>query len=158
MSFDRIKKLAITPEQTSPCYVPELGPSAVLHLAHAGEINQPYYNARFGQGIRAATKAIKRKDKKAIDDVVAMETNAKRGRDMDRELFPLHIIKGWDHVLDDEDKEAEFTVENAQKVCDLLCSDPSLYEIFDRLRAHAGDTANYRDLPSGEDLEEIAKN
>jgi len=159
MSFEHLKKLAIAPEQTSPYEIPELGPDAVLHLAHAGQVNKAYFNARFSDSIAKATKMAKgRKGKKALDAIVEAETNADASRERDRELYPLHIIKGWDGVLDDQGKLAPFSVESAQKIVDILCSDPSLAEIFDGIRGHASNTANYRDMLDAADLEAVAKN
>lgn len=158
MSFDRVKKLRITPDQTSPCDVPELGPDAVLHLAYAGEVNKEYFNARFGEGIAAAAKAAERPSqaRKAIKKIVKKEGDSKAARERDRTLYAQYVIKGWDDVLDDNDETPPYTVEDMQTIIDNLCSDPSTVPIFDRIRGHANDALNYRDLPA--DINETAKN
>ena len=158
MSFNRVKKLRIAPEQTSPCDVPELGPDAVLHLAYAGEVNKEYFNARFGEGIAAAEKAAERpsRARKALKEIVKKEGNTKAARERDRTLFAQYIVKGWTDVLDDDDAKPPYTVEDMQTIIDDLCSDPSTVPIFDRIRGHANDPLNYREMPG--DLNETAKN
>jgi len=155
MSFDdRLKKIEVTPEKTSPFPLPEMGPEAIVHLAHAGEANEPYFNARFGPGLAKAKQAIKRG--KAVE-ILGAELDLAARRDLDRKLYPVHIIKGWDHVLDAADVETPYSEQAARDLCDALCKRAK--DVFDRMRNHAADIANYRDdVESMADLEEVAKN
>lgn len=153
-----VKNLVVELGDTVPFEIPELAPNAVIHLAHAGEINEDYWNARFADEFANANrKAVRGKSRrKLIDEAIKKARSPeqkKKDRDRDRELFPRFIMRHWENVPDEEGNVVEFSVEAAQELVDQLCEHPSTAEIFDRMRNCAADIDNFRELPETEETE-----
>jgi len=89
---------------------------AVLDIVHAGRSNRNYtaavmqINAKKGPAIRIGPKPT------AVDIQVAIKENLK----IDRELFPQHIIKGWEGIADEDGKAVKFSVSACAEFLDAL--------------------------------------
>jgi len=80
------------------------GSTPILEGIFAGETNTPYWNAQLKrQGKRLATTQAAVKAGDINSDLV------KQGREDDRELYPLHVIKGWKNVVDAKGEAVKFT-------------------------------------------------
>lgn len=140
--FGHLKSLEVQSTATADYPIYDIGESAVLKIAPATEANKPYYNAILRTTKRTAQM---QRAKKGID--VAL---LKQNREEDRKLYPDHIIKGWDGVVDANGKQVKFSKEEAKDLVDAL---PDW--MFDQLRNFASDHCNFVD---GIDVEETAKN
>lgn len=121
--FKHLKKLDVA-GATSWIDLPEVAPDARLMLRPAGEANPAYFNAmlkRSGKRLRNISRT----------DIVSPADLAQNRAD-DRELFALHVVVGWEGVLDDQDQPVQFSRENAKEFLEQL---PDW--VFDRVRNHA---------------------
>ena len=139
-NFTHLK--ALTADNIVEYEMPELGPDAVLKLCCANEGNKGYMN-----GLLRLTGQSKgqRRQKVKVD----AESMGKM-RAYDKELYPEHVITGWDGVKDDEGKLVKF---KPSEVSDLLAQLPDY--LFDEIRGFANDPENFVAVI---DSEEKAKN
>ena len=141
--FGRLKKLSVD-GKTFAFELPEAHVASfsehvpVIHLAHMGRGNAAYFNARMTSGANGMARATRKRSAKEINEMAMKEAIS---LDQDRELMPLHVIKGWDHLYDDDGKLVEFSVEEATELVMQLPDD-----VIDRMRHEAGDVRNYRDV------------
>jgi hypothetical protein len=139
--FDHVAALAIG-DKTSSYTVYEIQGHPVLKLAHAGQSNSPYFNARLAlaaKNVRGGSRS------KATADIMAKDIAH------DRELYPKHVLRGWENVFDTNGSPVPFSTEAAAEFIDALPPD-----IFEGVRSHASDPGNYRDAPA--DPTELAGN
>ncbi len=132
--------------------MPELGVKAVLILAPALEVNEPYYNAMLkmsGQRQRALRKS---------NSVTAADVD--QARDEDRVLYPRYVVTGWEGIEGDgegldENGCVPFTRENSMKLCHVLPP-----HLMDYIRDEASTPQRF--YPDDEiappDVDELAKN
>lgn len=79
-----------------------------LHVMHAGETNKPYTNALARLGAKMAKTEVAGGD----DAVSAM---LEKNLEMDRQLFPRHVITGWEGVLDTNREPVPFSPEACEE-------------------------------------------
>ena len=116
---------------------------AVLVVRPATEVNKEYFNKIMKRSHRHM-KRIKRGgvDPKVIED----------NRNSDRELYPLHVITGWENVRDEDGVLVPYSLEE----CQIFCSEEEMPAwLFDGIRDFASDLENFIDLM---DVDEKAKN
>ena len=109
------------------------GSVPVLEGIHAGESNPPYWNAqlkRQGKRLAVTQAAVKAGN---IDNELV-----KRAREDDRELYPLHVIKGWKNVFDAEGKPVKFTTADCIGLLNHLPN-----EVMEDLRTFYGAHINF---------------
>lgn len=118
------------------------GTGIVLDVAPAGEPNPLYFNA-------LSSFAMKRsRSLKSGDGAVVI----KQVRDLDRKLYPQHVIKGWKNMPDTGGTEVPYSKKSAAEFLSKL---PDHY--FDKLREFCADLDNFANV-SLEDAEATAKN
>jgi len=133
--FARLKNLDPSGKQ-SWMDLPEMSPTARLLLKPAGESNSPYYNAMLRRSARRA-RHLARTDQVQAEDLA-------QSRNDDRDLFPQHVIAGWEGLEDDAGQLVPYSAEAAQALCKEL---PDW--LFDRVRNHAQTPERF--LALGED-------
>lgn len=121
--FSHLKKLDVA-QATSWIDLPEIAPGARLQLRPAGESNSAYYNAMLRKSGRRTRQMVR-------TDTIDADMIAQNRRD-DRELFPLHVIVGWENIVDSDDNPVSFSKEECRE---LLAALPDW--IVDRIRNHA---------------------
>ena len=114
---------------------------AVLIVRPATEVNKEYFN----KVIKRSHRHLK-KIKRTGADPKMLEDN----RNVDRELYPLHVIADWHHVTDEGGNLVPFSIEECQA---FVAEMPDW--LFDDLREFASDIENFINLM---DTEEKAKN
>lgn len=142
-NFTQLKALQVTAANVKDFEISELGPKAVLQLRSSNEGNSGYMNGLLrltGQSKGSRRRKATDINAKAMDDL----------RDHDKELYPEHVIVGWQDVLDGAGKEVKYSTEEVNSLVGQL---PNW--LFDEIRAFANDPANFVDLI---DSEEIGKN
>jgi hypothetical protein len=112
-----------------------------LVVRPATEVNKEYFN----KILKKSHRHLKNMKRRGIDPKVFEEN-----RSTDRELYPLHVIVGWEDVVDENDVPVEFSLEECKN---LVAEMPDW--MFDDLREFAGDIENFIDLM---DVEEKVKN
>ncbi len=147
--FGRLKQLEVE-GKTIPFELPEAHVELfcedipVLHLAHMGRSNKDWFNARMALGTSSVAKAVAGKTgkaaRKAADDIATKEATR---LDVDRDLIPAYVIKGWENLYDDEGKPVEFSTEEAGELIGQLPDD-----IVERMRMEAMNLENFRDMPT----------
>ena len=115
--------------------------SPTLIVAPATEANKPYFNAL----LKRAGKTARQVRANAINTGLIEENRLE-----DLELYPRHVIKGWQDVLDADGTEVDFSQANLVEFLDVL---PNW--LFDDLRNYCGNPANFSELV---DVETSAKN
>ena len=122
---------------------------ARLQVKHAGQSNAAYTNAvgrRNAKVAGTARSSIKKGKAAEILDITL---------DGDRDLFPKHVITGWDGIVDTEGKAVPFS----QEVCtEFLRALPTW--IMARLSGFVAVPTNFlpEEMPSDEDISATAKN
>lgn len=142
--FGRLKQLDITGKtcafELPEAHVPEFCEDApVLELAHMGRANSDYFNARMVIAANDMSKSGKKRSQKEIEEEAVKQALS---LDVDRELIPAYVIKGWRHLYDDQGNEVSFS---AKEAADLVAQLPD--DILDRMRNVAMNVTNYRDTP-----------
>lgn len=121
------------------------GKSPTLIVGPATEANPSYFNALLKRSARSARQ------------IAAGKVNAgmiAENREEDRNLYPLHILRGWEDMVDAKGKDIEFTREDAVEFIGEL---PDW--VFDDIRNFCGRPDNFvRDGISNLDVEETGKN
>lgn len=146
--FSHLKQLDVTRDMRSRFTLHSIqvnGVSPTLILRPATEQNPAYFNA-----------LIKR-NRKAAQIIQAGGVTAgliAQNRNEDRELFPAHVIDGWENMLEADGAEVPFNLQNCRDFVNAL---PDY--IFDTVRDHAGTHRNFvPDAPDPGEVEELAKN
>ena len=146
--FEHLKKYE--GQATAWLEIPELGPNARIEMTQASEQNKGYYSAL----LRVSGKRIRRLAVR-IDP-----SDAARNRNEDRNLYPKHVIVGWENLeseqhTDENPDHIEYSRELAAELCKKLPS-----HLFDRLRTFASTPEEFYpdvdDIPP--DAEELAEN
>lgn len=120
-----------TKEKTAEYQLWQLEDAPILILAPATEANKPYYN----QLLRKSSKAVRRMQSSGIDAGML-----EKQRNDDKELFPLHVVKGWCGIKDANKKLVTFDKEAAKDFINAL---PNW--IFDEVRNFAANPSNFID-------------
>ena len=143
-NFTQLQALQVTSANIRDFEIPELGVKAVLKLRSSNEGNSGYMN-----GLLRLTGQSKgaRRQKQTEVTAAALEDM----RNHDKELYPEHVIVGWENVLDGAGKEVKFSKEEAAS---LVAQLPGW--LFDEIRAFANDPANFVAVII--ESEEIGKN
>jgi hypothetical protein len=139
--FSNLKKMEVLENKLADYPLSDLEGEPVLKLFPASEANKPYYNELLRRS-RSRMSAIK--SKKITAQML------QRNRDEDRELYALHVVKGWVGIKDANGNLVEFSAEAAEGFLKAL---PNW--MFDDLRAWASDPTNWVDIP---DVEDTVKN
>lgn len=128
--FSHLKSLDVASAETVEYPMYQIEGEPVLEIAPATEANRPYFNA------------VLRRSRKNIRALQASNMSAgmiASNRAEDRELYAVHIVKGWSKApVDAEGKEAPPTPDNIRAFISAL---PDW--IFDDLRVFAGNPANF---------------
>ncbi len=139
---------ALHPSESVWWDVPILG-GARLRVKHAGQSNAPYTNAVGRRNAKIAGSAQQLvKDGKASE---LLDGNL----DNDRDLFPKHVVVGWEGVCDAEDNPVTFS----QEACaEFLKALPTW--IMVKLSGFVSVPTNFlpEELPSDADIAATAKN
>lgn len=146
MNFDYLKELDVK-DKTAEFPLSMIRNCPVLIVRPATEANPPYFN----EILRRSSKTIRNA---AQGKIQITSDTMKKNRKEDRELFPKHVIVGWNGVIDSEGNEGEFNEENCSKFVNAL---PDW--IFDQIGAFCRNNSNF--LPDNvdqEDMDSLAKN
>lgn len=129
-NFSQLQAHQVTGNNVKPFELPEVAPDAVLKLRSANEGNSGYMNGllRLTGQSKGARRQKAKIDAKAMEDM----------RCHDKELYPHHVIVGWENVVDAKGKEVKFS---AEEVISLLDQLPGY--VFDEIRAFANDPSNF---------------
>lgn len=139
MTFEYLSKLDVK-DKTSWFELPQIGPGARICGRFAGEANALYFNAR----VKRASAAPLTKD---VRDSVL------RDREDDIEIYPTTVLVHWENLPDTEGNPVSFNAEHARDLCRQLP-----HWLFDRMRNHFRNPANFMDLTEMPKLKELAKN
>lgn len=143
--FAHLKKLEVA-GKTAWLTLDDLEGSPRVCVRYAGQSNHGYFNALLKRSGSRNRKLLSGKM-----DVQMLEDNI----DDDRELFPIHVITGWEGVEDDNGKAVPFSRAACAELCEAL---PNW--IFDKIRTFAATPERF--LEEGEELapdgEELSKN
>jgi hypothetical protein len=140
--FSHLTKLDVRKDMETRITLYQITGEPILILSPATEANKPYYNQVLKQQRNAATMI-------RIKGSITPEQVAK-SRDEDKQLYPKHIVKGWENVLDDKGKKVSYSTEACEEFLEAL---PNY--IFDEIRNHAQLPSNFFDEI---DIEEAEKN
>lgn len=121
-------------DATSWLEMPEVAPNAKILLKPAAESNAGYYNAMLKLSA-ARIRQMARKGSAGAEEVA-------QSREEDRQLFPRHVIAGWEGIPDVEGNMAPFNLDNASKWVQAL---PDW--LFDRIRNAAGSPERFTQSP-----------
>ena len=144
--FNNIRKQAkVDAETTVPYTFDMLEGFPTLHVVAATKENKPYINA-----LLERTKTPKRRQRKRrdFDTDEALKMLEKQG-EIDIDLYPQFVIKGWENVVDDKGAEVPFSVEAAKEFCNAIQG-----PLFEELQIFCTDYHNFTDL----ETENTAKN
>jgi len=119
-----------------------------LIMRNAGQANAGYFNAV--ARANAKTGQMRRIAQGRIDAEMV-----ERNRQQDVQLFPRHVIEGWEGIYDSNGNAVEFNADNCTA---FLAALPPW--IMDEIRNFAAVPANFlgEDELAAEDVEETAKN
>lgn len=105
----------------------------IFVVRNAGESNKPYFN----EMLRRAEHLARRKAKVTVELI-------KDNRDRDRDLYPKHVIVGWENVVDADGKPVPFSQDDCRA---FLASVPD--DMFDELREFCREAVNFRETTDG---------
>jgi len=135
--FKNLSRFEVTRDSVAELHMRELGPKAILTLAPATDANQLYHS----NFMKLTAKVRKDISRGAAVDSEILETM----RNIQRQLFPLFVIRGWENVEGDpesegvgEDGMVPYSREAAKELCQQL-PDP----LFDKLTLAAGAPENF---------------
>ena len=143
--YGYLKDLEVSPDKTARYTLHQItvnGLTPVLIVAPATEANKPYFNAllkRAGKSARAVRAG-------AISAGMIEEN-----RDEDKILYPKHVIKGWENLVDG--KTGEVTKFSVRECTDFINALPDW--LFDDLSKFCGNPASFTELM---DVQVNAKN
>ncbi len=133
--FSHLKGLEVSADNTAKYTIHQImvnGKTPTLIVAPATEANKPYFNA-----LLKSTGKNARTIRAGIMNTGMLDENRKE----DRELYPSHIVKGWDDMLDAGGKEIKFSM---NEVVSFLSELPDW--LFDDIRNFCGNPANFTEL------------
>lgn len=104
-----------------------------LTVRHAGESNKPYFN----EMLRRAEHLARRKAKVTVELI-------KDNRERDRDLYPQHVVIGWNDVVDASGHPVSFNKEDCKTFLSSLPDD-----MFDELREFCREAQNFRETTDG---------
>ena len=143
MSFKNLNKMDVSEQNRAEWSSPYLnGGVSVLHVAPAGQHNEPYF---------AALLKKTRKNRRQLESQMFTPAFIKKNRNNDRELYAAHVIKGWDGIINDDGDEVPFSVE----ACGEFLAELPPW-IFDAARDYCTTPENFIDEPV--EVEETAGN
>lgn len=146
MGFNHLRKLEVGADRLAWLDLPEVSPGCRLQGRPATEANAPYYEALVARS-GARSRTIARGGKLRVKHL-------KENRDEDRDLFPIHVITGWENVRDENDEPVPFSVQACAEFFQALPSD-----VVDRVRNFFATPDVFRDpdepaLPAASELAE----
>lgn len=144
VDFSHVQQLEVTSERTVPFTLHQItinGKTPVLHVAPATDANKPYFNAL----LKRASK-VGRAVKAGKMTAAMLEEN----REEDRDLYPRHVIKGWDDVLEAGGEYVPFGTDACH---DFIAALPNW--VFDDVRNFCGEASNFVEVM---DVQVVAKN
>lgn len=133
--------------------MPELGARARIMIRPATDANPAYFNAMLKMSGKRVRQQVK------TDEITAED--AALNRDDDRQLYPLHVIAGWEFIEGepeggglDENGHVPYSKFAAKQLCEILPN-----HLMDRLRNTASTPERfYGDEPAPPDPAELAGN
>lgn len=128
--------------------LPFKGPPQTLRMRCAGQSNKPY--------IDAVARATAKSGSARVVAQGRIDSNwVDQNRKQDRELFPKHVIVGWDGIRDESGAIVPFSVEACRELLDAV---PDW--IMDDLRNFAAAPGNFldEDTPTDGEVREQAGN
>jgi len=155
--FENLSRFEITRDSVAELRMRELGQKAVLLLAPATDANQLYHS----NFMKLTAKVRKDISRGSNVDSEILETL----RNIQRQLFPLFVIRGWEAVEGepggegvDENGMVPFSREAAKELCQKLPD-----HLFDKLTLAAGAPEQFYgedeiSPPSAEELDDLAGN
>lgn len=144
--FNNIRKQAkVDTTTTVPFEFEALEGCPVVHVIAATKENKPYINALLE---RTQTPKRRRKQRQQFDPDEAIKMLEKQA-EIDVELYPQFVIKGWENVVDDKGNAVPFSVEAAREFCEAIQG-----PLFEELQMFCTNYANFTDL----ETEDTAKN
>lgn len=142
--FNHLTKLDVSDESRATFTFYQIEGEPKLEVTTASQANKPYQLAvlkKSSQATRAAAQSARLNPRMLAQN-----------RNEDRELYPLHIVKGWSGVKDSKGKEVAFSIDNVKA---FLVALPDW--LFDELRLFCTSPQSF--IEGGEvDVEETAKN
>lgn len=139
--FSYLSKLQPNRERTSRFTLADLDGCPVLIVRIASETNKPYFKAALADQL-ARSRSTSRRNATQVANAVAAE------REMDRKLYPKHVVVGWEGVTDASGAVVPFNEENCTG---FLAALPDF--IIDKVRAHCIEPGNFVDaMPEAEDV------
>jgi hypothetical protein len=132
--FDRLKSLNVSADATAVFVFDRLEGAPSLRVRPTSEQNRPYLNAVLSEGKRLARR-------RKLSAALLAETRAR-----DLELFPKHVVVGWEKpaLLDDGSPASN------EHVAAFLEAIPP--DMFDELRGFCGDLDSFRPGSDPDDL------
>lgn len=127
------------------------GRTPKLFLKPAGEVNKPYWREILKRAAINAKRMRGGGDKDGRQAGEALAAN----REHDRELFPLHVVTGWEDMVDGKRALVPYTRSEA---VDFFKRLPNW--LLDRIRDHAASPVNFvgEAAPAPADVEDVAGN
>ena len=129
IDFSNLKKYQVDAESRAWFTLSRIEGEPRLLVGPATQENPVYYNAVLLWGMENAVQL--RVGRTSVSTLAA-------NREIDRELYPLHVVFGWDRVVDAKGEVVPFSVENVREY---LAALPDY--IFDDVRAFAGNQFNF---------------
>lgn len=131
-NFSHLQTLDVKADNTAKYPLDQIevnGVSPVLTVAPATEANKPYFNSLIKRAQRYSKQVTSNKINAGL-----IEEN----REEDRRLFPMHVLKGWEDMLDANGKPIQFNPQNAREFIDAL---PDW--LFDDIRNFCTEVQNF---------------
>ena len=134
-AFAHLKPKTPIGDVVSDYVVWDLEDEPVLRVRTSADPNRKYVNAMMAR----ANQNRRRIKGNQRDDVVAL---SKLQDELDIELFPKHVVVGWDKMNDPDGNPIEFNETNCRE---FLCILKEL-GLFNGLRQFCGDVTNFSDV------------
>lgn len=129
-NFSHLRALEVR-DKTARCTIYQIKGEPVLVVRPATEANKPYFNAVLKRT---------RKNVRAVQAGAISQAMIAENRSEDRELFPKHVVVGWEGVSDSHGAAVPFSEEACAEFLEAL---PDW--LFDEVRNFAGNSANFTD-------------
>lgn len=142
--FGHLKQFDVESDHTTEYTISRItvnGVSPTLKVAPATEANKPYFNAQ----IRYTQKNLRSMRSGGMSGRTLEEM-----RELDRDLYPKYVIKGWRDVVDADGNDVQFS----KSECEAFLSELPDW-IFDEVREFCSNPQNHVDAV---DVEATAKN
>lgn len=149
-NFSNLDRLRVTADRTVRYVLTQIPwhPAPVLIVSHAGEPNKGYWAAFLRQSTSKG-RARQISTGKITPELIE-ET-----RETFRTLFPIHIVKGWENIVDANGNPVEYS---PQACAEFLKALPP--PIFDDVSNFCIQYANFidEDMPTEQQVDELAGN